>query len=67
LLVKPQFEVGKEALPADGVVRDPALHARALNGVSRFVNEETPWRVVADMVSPIEGEKGNIEFFIHAR
>ena len=67
LLVKPQFEVGKEALPADGVVKDPALHARALNGVSRFVNEQTPWHVVADMVSPIEGEKGNIEFFVHAR
>lgn len=67
LLVKPQFEVGKEALPADGVVKDPALHARALNGVSRFINEETPWHVVADMVSPIAGEKGNVEFFVHTR
>lgn len=67
LLVKPQFEVGKDALPPTGVVRDAALQARALNDVSRFIEAETPWHVVADMVSPIEGEKGNIEFFVHAR
>ncbi len=67
LLVKPQFEVGKDALPPTGVVRDAALQARALNDVSRFIEAETPWHVVEDMISPIEGEKGNVEFFIHAR
>ena len=67
LLVKPQFEVGKEALPASGVVRDATLQARALNDVARFIDDETPWHVIEDMVSPIEGEKGNVEFFIHAR
>jgi predicted rRNA methylase YqxC with S4 and FtsJ domains len=35
--------------------------------VSRFIDAETPWHVVADMVSPVEGEKGNVEFFVHAR
>lgn len=67
LLVKPQFEVGKDALPSSGVVRDAALQARALNDVSRFIDQATPWHVIEDMVSPIEGEKGNAEFFIHAR
>ena len=67
LLVKPQFEVGKEALPASGVVRDATLQARALNDVARFIDDETPWHVIEVMVSPIEGEKGNVEFFIHAR
>jgi 23S rRNA (cytidine1920-2'-O)/16S rRNA (cytidine1409-2'-O)-methyltransferase len=67
LLVKPQFEVGKDALPPSGVVRDAALQARALNDVSRFIESQTPWKVVADMISPIEGEKGNVEFFVHAR
>ncbi len=67
LLVKPQFEVGKDALPPTGVVRDAALQARALNDVSRFIETETPWHVVEDMLSPIEGEKGNIEFLVHAR
>lgn len=67
LLVKPQFEVGKDALPPTGVVRDAALQARALNDVARFIESETPWKVVEDMPSPIEGEKGNIEFLVHAR
>ncbi len=67
LLVKPQFEVGKDAVPASGVVRDAALQARALNDVSRFIEAGTPWKVVEDMISPIEGEKGNVEFFVHAR
>jgi len=67
LLVKPQFEVGKDALPPTGVVRDAALQARALNGVCRFIETETPWRVLNDMVCPVEGEKGNVEFFVHAR
>jgi 23S rRNA (cytidine1920-2'-O)/16S rRNA (cytidine1409-2'-O)-methyltransferase len=67
LLIKPQFEVGKDALPASGIVRDAALQARALNDVARFIDAETPWHVVEDMVSPIEGEKGNVEFFVHAR
>lgn len=66
-LVKPQFEVGKDMLPDDGVVKDAALQARALQDVTRFIDKETPWRVVSDMISPIEGEKGNVEFFVHAR
>ncbi|MGD9676212.1 MAG: TlyA family RNA methyltransferase [Candidatus Bipolaricaulia bacterium] len=66
-LVKPQFEVGKDALPADGVVKDAALQARALQDVTRFIDIETRWRVVDDMLSPVEGEKGNVEFFVHAR
>ncbi|MEN6369779.1 MAG: TlyA family RNA methyltransferase [Thermotogota bacterium] len=67
VLVKPQFEVGKDALPDGGVVKDAALQARALQDVTRFIDNETRWRVVDDMLSPIEGEKGNVEFFVHAR
>jgi len=67
VLVKPQFEVGKDALPDDGVVKDAALQARALQDVTRFIDNETRWRVVDDMLSPLEGEKGNVEFFVHAR
>ncbi len=66
-LVKPQFEVGKDLLPDDGVVKDAALQARALQNVTRFIDNETRWRVVDDMLSPLEGEKGNVEFFVHAR
>jgi 23S rRNA (cytidine1920-2'-O)/16S rRNA (cytidine1409-2'-O)-methyltransferase len=66
-LVKPQFEVGKDALPRDGVVKDAAAQAKALQDVARFLRDETPWNVVDEMVSPVPGEKGNVEFFLHAR
>ena len=66
-LVKPQFEVGKDALPKDGVVKDAAAQAKALHDVARFLRDETPWNVVDEMVSPVQGEKGNVEFFLHAR
>jgi len=66
-LVKPQFEVGKDLLPDDGIVKDAALQARALQDVARFIDRETPWRVMEDMISSVEGEKGNVEFFVHAR
>jgi 23S rRNA (cytidine1920-2'-O)/16S rRNA (cytidine1409-2'-O)-methyltransferase len=66
-LVKPQFEVGKDALPKDGVVKDAAAQAKALQDVARFLRDETPWSVVDEMVSPVQGEKGNVEFFLHAR
>lgn len=66
-LVKPQFEVGKDALPKDGVVKDAAAQAKALQDVARFLRDETPWNVVDEMVSPVQGEKGNVEFFLHVR
>jgi 23S rRNA (cytidine1920-2'-O)/16S rRNA (cytidine1409-2'-O)-methyltransferase len=67
VLVKPQFEVGKDALPGDGVVKDAAAQAGALQEIARFVERETPWHVVEDMASPLRGEKGNVEFFVHLR
>jgi 23S rRNA (cytidine1920-2'-O)/16S rRNA (cytidine1409-2'-O)-methyltransferase len=66
-LVKPQFEVGKDVLPKDGVVKDAAAQAKALQDVARFLRDETPWDVIDEMVSPVQGEKGNVEFFLHAR
>ncbi len=64
-LVKPQFEVGKDKLPDDGVVKNEALRRAALEDLRTFVESETPWHVVAEMPSPVKGEKGNVEFFLH--
>jgi len=66
-LVKPQFEVGKEKLPGDGVVKSEADREAALQAVRSFVESETPWRVADQMTSPIEGAKGNVEFCLHIR
>jgi len=65
VLVKPQFEVGAEKLPSDGVVKSDADREAVLQELRAFIESETPWRVVDQMPSPIRGEKGNVEFFLH--
>lgn len=63
LLVKPQFEVGRERLGSGGVVRDPALHHDAVASVARAA-EEAGLRVRAVVPSPLPGPNGNREFFL---
>jgi 23S rRNA (cytidine1920-2'-O)/16S rRNA (cytidine1409-2'-O)-methyltransferase len=64
LLVKPQFEAEKADVPG-GVVRDPGVWRRAINGVADACRIERlqPTGVVA---SPLLGPAGNVEFFLHA-
>lgn len=66
-LVKPQFEVGKEELPDNGVVKDETARQDVLSGIRAFIEAETPWNVVDQMQSPVQGEKGNIEFLLHLK
>ena len=67
VLVKPQFEVGRDKLPSDGVVKNVADRERVLQDLRTFIEDETPWSVAGEMRSPIEGEKGNVEVFVHLR
>jgi 23S rRNA (cytidine1920-2'-O)/16S rRNA (cytidine1409-2'-O)-methyltransferase len=62
VLVKPQFELCREAIGAGGIVRDPALHEQACERVRAFVAErpELCWRGLVE--SPIQGTDGNREF-----
>ncbi len=63
LLVKPQFEVGKEQVGRGGIVSDPALHRRAIDKVIACLgSSDMGTRGVT--VSPIQGAKGNREFFV---
>ena len=66
LLVKPQFEVGRERVGSGGVVRDPDAWRDAILGVADAGSEHgiTP---IAVMASPLPGPAGNIEFPLHAR
>jgi len=64
-LVKPQFEVGRDNLPHDGVVKDEALRQKTLADIRTFIEAETPWSILNQMKSPVEGTKGNIEFLLH--
>ena len=63
-LVKPQFEVGREAVGKGGVVRDPALHRAAVARLARF-SVLRGWHVLGVTASPLRGPKGNREFFLH--
>jgi len=45
VLVKPQFEVGKDPLANDGVVKKAAACEAVLRDIREFIEAETPWRV----------------------
>ncbi|MDO8144727.1 TlyA family RNA methyltransferase [Isoptericola sp. 178] len=66
LLVKPQFEVGRDRLGSGGVVRDPSLHAAAVTDVVTAAAGHglVPRAVVP---SPVPGPSGNREFFVWLR
>ncbi|MFJ4109127.1 TlyA family RNA methyltransferase [Oerskovia enterophila] len=66
LMVKPQFEVGRERLGTGGVVRDPALHARAVLDVALDA-EGLGLRPLGVIPSPLPGPSGNREFFLWLR
>lgn len=66
LLVKPQFEAGRqEASRGDGVITDPVVHDRACRAVEAALVERGC--VVRGRIdSPITGAQGNREFLVHA-
>lgn len=64
VLIKPQFEIGKESLPKDGVVKDEALRGKVLENVLGFARSQG-WHVVGTVQSPIEGKSGNVEYLSH--
>ena len=66
LMVKPQFEVGKDRVGRGGVVRDPALRAEAVSAVAAAAAERG-WGARSVTVSPLPGPSGNVEFFLWLR
>jgi 23S rRNA (cytidine1920-2'-O)/16S rRNA (cytidine1409-2'-O)-methyltransferase len=64
-LVKPQFEAGRPEV-RQGVVRDPAVHARVLRNVAEAALE-AGLEPVGAVASPILGPEGNREFLLHLR
>jgi 23S rRNA (cytidine1920-2'-O)/16S rRNA (cytidine1409-2'-O)-methyltransferase len=66
LMVKPQFEVGKDKVGKGGVVRDLDLRASAVTGVAAAA-ERRGWGAQAVTTSPLPGPSGNVEFFLWLR
>ena len=63
LMVKPQFEVGKERVGKGGVVRDPALRAEAVRTVADAARGHG-LGVCGIAASPLPGPSGNVEYFV---
>ena len=66
ILVKPQFEAGREHVGKGGIVRDPAAHQLAVHKVEDAIRE-LGGEALAVIDSPILGMEGNREFLLHAR
>lgn len=66
LMVKPQFEVGKDRLGKGGVVRDPDLRAETVQEIADAAAVRG-WGARAVTVSPLPGPSGNVEFFLWLR
>jgi 23S rRNA (cytidine1920-2'-O)/16S rRNA (cytidine1409-2'-O)-methyltransferase len=66
VLVKPQFEAGRENVGKGGIVRDPEAHRLAVDRVAACVRS-LGWQVVETIPSPITGAEGNKEFLLYAR
>jgi 23S rRNA (cytidine1920-2'-O)/16S rRNA (cytidine1409-2'-O)-methyltransferase len=65
ILVKPQFEAGRDAIEKGGIVRDPAAQQHACERVMQALAANHFSSRVMD--SPILGMEGNREFLLHAR
>jgi len=66
VMVKPQFEVGRERLGSGGVVRSPVLRAEAVLGVARAA-VRLGLDVAGVVRSPLPGPSGNVEYFLWLR
>jgi 23S rRNA (cytidine1920-2'-O)/16S rRNA (cytidine1409-2'-O)-methyltransferase len=64
ILIKPQFEAGRERVGKGGIVKDEAAQQGAVERVRRKV-EELGGKNIELMESPILGMEGNREFLLH--
>ena len=66
VLVKPQFEAGREQVGKKGIVKDPDVHKEVIRKVISYANENGLSAIGLDY-SPITGTTGNIEFLLHLK
>lgn len=66
VLIKPQFEAGKDDVGKKGIVHDPKIHIRVIDDILRFAAQAGFTPLALDY-SPITGGDGNIEFLAHLR
>ena len=66
MLIKPQFEAGRELVGKKGVVRDPKVHLSVIRKTISMI-QENGLRAEGLSYSPVKGPEGNIEYLLHVR
>lgn len=64
LLVKPQFEAGRDAIGKGGLLKDKALGPIIADGLRQWLDELDGWRAIGLCNSPIDGADGNQEYLL---
>ncbi|HEV7245822.1 MAG TPA: TlyA family RNA methyltransferase [Shinella sp.] len=67
LLVKPQFEAGREAISKAGLLKDPDSAPAVAAELERWLVEDMGWTSLGLLPSPITGGDGNVEFLLGGR
>ena len=67
VLVKPQFEVGREGIGKGGLVRDPVAGIAAAEAFAAWFGRQSGWAVDGLIPSPITGGSGAAEFLLGGR
>ena len=63
MLIKPQFEVGKEKIGRNGIVENEEYHDEAIKKIIYFI-KDLGYKLIGVEDSPIKGTKGNKEFLM---
>lgn len=61
-LIKPQFELERSDISKGGIIRDPALHQKAVDKIHHYVTNELKREWLSVIDSPIKGTDGNKEY-----
>ncbi len=64
MLIKPQFEVGRENIDKNGIVKNKNIHIKILQDITEFCKEQNLF-IKGLTYSPIKGGKGNIEYLMY--
>ncbi|EJF81517.1 16S/23S rRNA (cytidine-2'-O)-methyltransferase TlyA [Candidatus Bartonella washoeensis] len=64
LLVKPQFEIGREALGKGGILRNLSIAKQTAEGLFDWLNTQRGWIAKGLLPSPIAGGDGNVEYLL---
>jgi 23S rRNA (cytidine1920-2'-O)/16S rRNA (cytidine1409-2'-O)-methyltransferase len=64
LLVKPQFEAGRDAISKAGLLKDPETAPAVAAELERWLIEDMGWTSLGLIDSPIAGGDGNVEFLL---